>query len=69
MSESDFTVPVALGTGEPVRKVRLALAPNFAARASGDGKIAHRGWRAEIILEMPTSSLGKVLLGVDGVRR
>jgi len=62
-------VPLAFGTGEPVRKVRLTLAPNFAARASGDGKMTHNDWRAAIIPDALLSSIGRVFLDIDGVRR
>ncbi len=64
-----MTVPLAFGTGEPVRKVRLELAPNFAARASGDGKITHNDWRAAMIPDALPSSLGRVFVDIDGVRR
>ena len=36
------------GLGEPVRYNRWFVFPNLAARASGDGRIAQRGWRIEI---------------------
>ena len=35
------------GVGELVRHDRWFVFPNFAERASGDGRIAQRGWRIE----------------------
>lgn len=55
------------GVGEPVRKGLLE--PNFAARASGEGRMAQRGWRMEMIWDTSESEFSSNCGGVDAVRR
>ena len=50
-------VLVLEGVGEPVRYDRWFVFPNLAARASGDGRIAQRGWRMDIIRWMSVLTL------------